>query len=282
VLDACREGGVDVLPVKGILTAYQLYADPGERPIQDVDLRVRPRDLNRVRDIGHRAGWRLVHRSRAYCTLSFDVLGFLVEFETHVGPPGLCGLSVEAMLRRATRRAEGLCFPHLEPELHDHVLVMCVNAFKDKLVDAPAGALRDLELLPDRADFSPERLVDVARDTGTATILWIVARWLAGVREVTAWDRIGVALGPSAPRPLYAALLERALQTHPPRRVWLRLLARGGADRGRQRLQAFRSMALRAVEDAMARSSPANGPMPPRTESQAHRLSSALPTSSHR
>jgi hypothetical protein len=282
VLATCRDGGVEVLPVKGILTAHLLYKDPGQRPIQDVDLRVRPRDLNRVRDMGQRAGWRLVHRSRAYGTLSFDVVGFLVEFETHVGPPGLCGLSIDAMLRRA-RRAEGLGgIPHLEPELHDHVLVMCVNAFKDKLLDAPPGALRDLELLPDREGFSPERLVARAREVGAVTILWIVARWLVRTRGTRAWERVGAALGPSAPRPLYAAVLEQALQAHPPRRDWLRLLARRGADRRAQRLQAFGSMAFRAVEDALGRTSLANGPRPPGTESEASHLSPAVPRSSHR
>ena len=45
VLATCRDGGVQVLPVKGILTAYLFYRDPGLRPIQDIDLRVRPRDL---------------------------------------------------------------------------------------------------------------------------------------------------------------------------------------------------------------------------------------------
>ena len=102
VLAGCRDGGVEVLPVKGILTARLFYSDPGQRPIQDVDLRVRPDDLIRVRRIGGRSGWRLVSRSWAYGTLGFEVLGFLVEFESHVGPPGLCALRVEDMLRRAT------------------------------------------------------------------------------------------------------------------------------------------------------------------------------------
>ena len=48
VLGVCRSNGIDVLPVKGVLTAHLWYADPGERPIQDVDLRVVPGELQRV------------------------------------------------------------------------------------------------------------------------------------------------------------------------------------------------------------------------------------------
>jgi hypothetical protein len=287
VLAGCRDGGVDVLPVKGILTARLLYADPGQRPIQDVDLRVRPRDLSRVHDIAKRSGWRLVHRSRAYGTLSFDVLGFLVEFESHVGPPGLCALSVEDMLGRATLQAGALKVAHLEPELHDHALVLCVNAFKDKLVDTPAGAVRDLELLPGCEGFSPDRLAALARHVGAATILWIVARWLSRARGAAAWDLIRGALGRAAPRRVYTTVFERSLRASPPRLGWLRLLARGGADRRGQRLRAIGTMALRAVEDAIAGPpfagcGAANGVRLARTEPAITCVSPAIPTSSDR
>jgi Uncharacterised nucleotidyltransferase len=282
VLSGCREGGVDVLPVKGILTAHLFYADPGQRPIQDVDLRVRPQDMNRVRDIGKRSGWRLVSRSGAYGTLGFEVLGFLVEFESHVGPPGLCALRVEDMLRRASRQTGALGISHLEPELHDHALHLCVNAFKDKLVDALPGAVRDLELLPGQEGFSPEKLATLAREVGASTIAWIVASWISRSRGSTAWDRVRDALGRSAPRPLYTALFERALGTTPTRRGWLRLLARGGADRRTQRLRALTTLAFRALEDATARSPVANGRSSRRTQSPVPSLPAGLPMRSDR
>ena len=271
-----------MLPVKGILTARLFYADPGERPIQDVDLRVRPQDLNRVRGIGERAGWRLVSRSRAYGTLGFEVLGFLVEFESHVGPPGLCALRVEDMLRRATRQSGGLGIAHLEPELHDHALHLCVNAFKDKLVDALPWAVRDLELLPGCEGFSPKILATLAREVGAATIVWIVATWLARTRGPMAWDAVRDELGRSAPRPVYRAVFERALQAKPARRGWLRLLARAGADRPAQRLRAFGTMALRAGEDATSKIPRANGLVQRRTQPQVSSLSPDLPMCSDR
>jgi hypothetical protein len=189
-------------------------------------------------------------RSRAYGTLAFDVLGFLVEFESHVGPPGLCGLRVEAMIERALRRTEPLGLPHLQPELHDHALLLCVNAFKDKLVDAPAGAVRDLELVPDQPGFSPHQLIARARDSGTASIVWIVATWLAEARGCARWNYVREGLGGRAPRPLYAMLFKRALRARPGIRALLRVIARAGADRRGQQLHALSAMGLKLVEEA--------------------------------
>jgi hypothetical protein len=249
VLSDCHEGGIEVLPVKGVLTAYLWYPDVGLRPIRDVDLRVRPEDLDRVQRTGMRAGWRLLGRSWAYGTLAFDVLGFLVEFEAHVGPPGLCGLRVDDMLRRALPRADVFRVQHLQPELHDHALLLCVNAFKDKLIDAPRGAVRDLELVPEQAGFSPQRLVDLARASGTAGIVWIVAAWLSRARGCGAWDAVREGIGSAGPRPLYALLFQRAILRSPPPRPLLRVLARIGADRPSERLRALRVMALEALTE---------------------------------
>jgi hypothetical protein len=252
VLAGCRGDAIDVMPVKGVLTARTLYADPGQRPIQDVDLRVRPEDLHRVCRVAERSGWRLVSQSRAYGTLGFDVLGFLVEFESHVGPPGMCELQVDDMLRRATSETGALGVRHLEPELHDHALLLCVNAFKDKLVDALPWAVRDLQLLPLQHGFSAERLAALAKEVGATTVLQIVSTWVAGMDGASTWNEVGDALGWSSPRSLYTFLFERALRADPPARGWLRVLARAGADRPAQRLKALGTLAFRAVEDAIA------------------------------
>jgi hypothetical protein len=248
VLRGCRDEGIEVLPVKGVLTGRLLYVDPGQRPIQDVDLRVRARDLPRVEATGHRAGWRVLSRSRAYETASFDVLGFLVEFEAHVGPPGLCGLAVEDMLGRALRATHPVGFSHLQPEIHDHALLLCVNAFKDKLIEAQPGAIRDLELLPQQPGFDPQRLIALARQCGSMSIVWIVAAWLAECRGSGSWSRIRTLIGAGPPRPLYAWAFNQALRARRPPRQLLRLLARVGADRARQRRRALQAMARQWLE----------------------------------
>ena len=277
MLGGCRGGGIDVLPVKGVLTAHLLYADPGLRPIQDVDLRVRPEDLDRVRLLGERAGWRLVSRSRAYGTLGFDVLGFLVEFETSVGPPGMCALRVDDMLRRATPQSGSLGVSHLQPELHDHALLLCVNAFKDKLVDALPWAVRDLELLPAQEGFSATRLAALAKGIGATALLWIVAGWVARTRGAAGWEKVRDELGRSAPRPIYTALFEQALRGTLPGGDWLRVvLARANADRRAERIRALGTLAFRAVEDAFAISGPTNAQGGRRTKPHVAGLPGAL------
>lgn len=251
VLAGCAESGIDVLPVKGVLTGRLFYRDSGERPIQDVDLRVRPEDLARVERTGKRKGWRLLSRSWAYHTLAFDLLGFLVEFESHVGPPGLCGLRVDDMLRRARASTAPLGMPHLQPELHDHAVLLCVNAFKDKMIDAVPGAIRDLELLPAQVGFDAKRLVALAVESGVATISWIVANWLVETRRSVVWRELRDALGRVVPRRRYAWLFSRAIRSRVPPRQALRVLARAGSDRVDRQVRALCVMAVEPIGAAI-------------------------------
>jgi hypothetical protein len=48
ILDAAGAAAVPMLPLKGALLAHTIYEDPGLRPMRDVDLLVRPRDLERA------------------------------------------------------------------------------------------------------------------------------------------------------------------------------------------------------------------------------------------
>jgi putative nucleotidyltransferase-like protein len=250
VVGRCAELGVDAMPVKGVLTGRLFYPDPGLRPIQDIDLRVRAGDVPSVEEAGRRAGWTFLGRSRAYGTLSFGVLGFLVEFETHVGPPGLCGLRVADMLGRAQRRIEPLGFPHLEPELHDHALHLCVNALKDKLVEASPGAVRDLEILVTLPGFDAQRFADRCRETGSATLAWIVASWLEEARGQRAWGEVRDRIG-RPPNAVCARLFQLARKPSRPNLAWLRILARSAADRPTQVLRSLGTMALCGIERAI-------------------------------
>src|SRR5258708_7564750 len=102
-IEACEADGIPVLPVKGIVTAYTLYDDPAERAISDVDVRIRPRDYERVGQLARRRGWRFVEVKRAYKNYVLEVEGVLVDVECHVGPPHVCSLRIEDMLARSTR-----------------------------------------------------------------------------------------------------------------------------------------------------------------------------------
>ena len=60
--------GIPTLVVKGAILAHWLYARPIERPLRDVDLRVRPGDLRRATEARSRVepGARLLVRSRVH------------------------------------------------------------------------------------------------------------------------------------------------------------------------------------------------------------------------
>jgi len=214
-LRALVEGlGVDsVLPVKGIVTARTLYDDPVERPIADLDVRVRPEDIGRVLAFARAHGHPVRIHTRAYRTVVVEVDGIDVDAESGVGPPGMCGLTVEVMLGRSEVRSDLFGFPCRVPELYDHALVLIVNAFKDKLVLAPAWSVDDLIHLAALPTFDPGRLADRAREVGSTTLAWIVADWL-GQTNAT-WRAVRDVVAPSPPRPAYVRRFRRIVEGHP-------------------------------------------------------------------
>jgi hypothetical protein len=248
VVAACDRAAIDVLPVKGVITSRRLYDDVAERPIADIDLRVRPADLLRVRDLGRAAGWHESLFSRAYGMLSFEIAGLLVELEAHVGPPAMCSITIDELLARAERRTDPFGFAHLEPELHDHCLLTCVNVFKDKLTEVPEASLRDLERFVARSDFEPSTLIDRARVARVETIVWIVADWMARTRGDERWAHVRSHLGERAPRPRYAALFARLVDANATPSFGMRLVARFANDDVAQWPRALLAMAWRIAE----------------------------------
>jgi len=235
VVEVTRAEGVDVLPVKGIVLAHTLYERVEERPMVDVDFRVRHRDLRRLASIARSAGWPVRVASRQLGTMEILVSRTPVEFESSVGPPGVCGLGVEDMMARA-RAHSTLGVDHLEPEVHDHALLLCVNAFKDKLVLAKPWAREDLYRIAGTHDFDPREFVARAAEAEVGTLVWIVADWLsAGFRE-TVWTEVRNSLG-GARRRHYAAAYMRLVRWAPESPA-TGLLARAASDSGAQRLKA--------------------------------------------
>lgn len=220
-------GVSEVLPVKGIVTARTLYADPAERPLFDIDVRVPAERLPDVLAFGRAAGHEVVTSAPAYGNVVLDVGGVQVDFESTVGPPGLTDLSVRAMLGRARIDEALFGFPALVPETNDHAIVLAVNLFKDKLHVAMPWSVSDLVRLAATPAFDPEAVAERAREARCAAIMWIVADWLAGESE--GLRRVRAAFGPRPPRPAYARLYRTATKLAP-KALATRLLARAGAD----------------------------------------------------
>lgn len=260
-LDAAR---VPALVVKGALLAHQLYASPVERPIRDVDLRVLPGDLERFVAALEGLPFRVVRRSRAYGNLVLVGFGTDLDVETTIGPPFLCRLSVAAMLRRAVRATSPLGFPHWQPELHDHALLLAVNAFKDHLVRASTWSLRDLELVAELPAFDPLVLAARAREAGATTIVHVVARCVGERAANASWERVAEATPPA--RPAYAREMLRWVHEGRRASIGRRLRIRAASD---ARSDAFAAAAVAILweaehraREAMTRVSPTSRAAP--------------------
>jgi len=249
-----ERAGVPAVVVKGAVLAYLLYDDPIDRPILDVDLRVRPGDLDAaVKALtaaaadGAGAG-RLLIASRAVETAVVSLRKFQVDVEGHVGPRFLCATPVERLLERAVRTEEGLGFPHLRPELHDHVILLALNLFKDR---HPGGRwrLRDLQRLARVAEFDPDVLEGRAEEGRCRTIVHIVARSIAERANDARWAEIAERIAPARPRHAARVLATMRGERHPPLLAW-QLEVRGASDSRARSAAAVVATALHGVESA--------------------------------
>lgn len=192
------EARIPFLPVKGILTTRLFYEDTASRPLGDIDVRIPPRHLRNVTRIARQHGWPVHDDAPILNTLMLRVDGWEVDVEGSLGPPGLCALTVEDLLRRARRSVEPFGFAHLQPEINDHALVLAINAFKDGLRPMP-WAVEDLRRICSQPDFSAPILVDRAARGRVLTVLWLVARWLFEVHGSRPWGRVSESIGPTPP-----------------------------------------------------------------------------------
>ena len=223
-----EEAGIETLAVKGVVTASLLYEDATERPMGDVDIRVRPEDFERAGRVARDAGWQIGEWKPAYKAFVVNMDGLGMDVESCIGAPGLCALSIAEMLSRATRGALGVDVR--VPELHDHAVLLCVNVFKDKFALAFPWSLEDVRRIVELDEFDEDRFVERARRAKIACIAWIVADWMAREKGSAGWASVKAKLGGErAPRPLYAWAF-RKLQERAPESLATRLLARAAPD----------------------------------------------------
>ena len=64
VLQAFQEANILAIPLKGIALIESLYPNPAIRPMTDVDLLIKPEDLNRVKGILERLGYQWISSYR--------------------------------------------------------------------------------------------------------------------------------------------------------------------------------------------------------------------------
>ncbi len=231
VLERAR---IPVLTVKGIVLAYVLHDDVADRPLSDVDLRVLPRDLVRVVRAMKESAFPAHWPSKQLGAVSFDVRGVLVEFEVSVGPPGLCALPIARMLERSRERVLARTVRVREPEIHDHAVLMIINAFKDKMIHCPEWSLGDLDTIVSRADSAT--LVARIDEARVRTIAWIAADWMARERRSEPLRALRERLGTRPPRRLYARAMARWMTSAS---FLAPALSRVGSDSRRQQVWAL-------------------------------------------
>jgi hypothetical protein len=70
ILRACEQEQIAAIPLKGSLLATLFYAEPGLRPMNDLDLLVRPVDEPRMLGLLARLGYQLLARSQKHLMLA--------------------------------------------------------------------------------------------------------------------------------------------------------------------------------------------------------------------
>jgi hypothetical protein len=252
LLVAAEEASVPVAPVKGVLTARWLYRSIAERPLSDVDVRVRDEDLATVLALAERRRWRVRRVDPVYRALSLEIEGVAIDVETSFGARGMSSLSTRAALARAQRTSERLGVEHSMLTVHDHALLLALNVAKDRIGQCHPWAIEDLVRVAERSDFDPAKMASVAWSAANASVLRAVARWLARVYGSRAWGAVEASLG-DVPRRAYAARVE-SLLGRPSQSVVERFerswLARAACDEPLRRAQSLAVMTRWAWHNA--------------------------------
>lgn len=211
VLTVCAREGIDALPVKGIVTAYQLYDHISERRISDVDLRVAPADVLRILIVACREGWQLRQYWPEAGVVDFFVERISIDVKSTIDTPGCWPLGIQEMIARADRLQSPDGAIRLRPELYDHALLLCENVLKDMCEGAHEWALDDVERIVRLPNFEIGLFLERARAARVRGLVWIVAQWMATERSSEAWREIRDRIGAS-PRPFYTRLFFCSLQ----------------------------------------------------------------------
>lgn len=229
LLDDAAAEGVELLALKGSLLAFTLYPDPAMRPMGDLDLAVRARDVAPLVARLEARGARRVGVGRA----RYDVerLGQVilrtpahVEIELHLELAHELGLDgdAEPLFDRAITVPSTLGRSLAAPSWEDHLGHIALHAATHAFADSPLW-LFDLALIAPLVQDRPAVVAEAARRRGRAALHFAFA---LATRQLPA-------LALAAPAPpflaLRAALLRLALGAEPfagAPRVWPSRLAR--------------------------------------------------------
>lgn len=230
---ALEAEGIPWLVVKGAALAHILYADPAERPLADLDVRIRPVDYARTKRALAQAGATLLGEAPSYGNLVADVEGQMVDVETMLSAPRVTRLSVDDFLLRSRELTVWGGVRVRVPSTVDHALLLAANLVKDKLTLAASWSYRDTRVIADLPDFDASVFVARAFEARMPTIARIVAENFAA--ESPGWAAAHERLGPG-PRPRTIRAYRWLAEGHPgsmAARIMARIVTDDPGDRAR-------------------------------------------------
>ena len=192
LLAALVADGITAIPLKGIWLAEQVYADPAQRPMCDIDLLVPPSALDRARRTLARLGYaiceselsdRYDYALTACCprhALAVELHWQLGSEQTPEMPrPDLSGL----WQRLVPETVAGVRVPTLTDE--EQAVLLAYHALHHAFA-MPLRELLDLALLLKRrgATWTPERFAIVAADWGLARAAPLLASLVSELLDV--------------------------------------------------------------------------------------------------
>lgn len=176
ILQTLESGGIEVLPLKGVLFAARFYPSIGARPQSDVDILVREKRLNRAHEILIRRGWREAWPREFYKGHYHWVYRrneILLELHWAFKFPGTCSPDLNRIWKRARWvEAEGLRFLEMAPE--DTLSYFCLNKAMQHfphLID-----FVDIALIIQKSQIDWGLLTGSARQDKTEGPLWFGLR----------------------------------------------------------------------------------------------------------
>ena len=230
---ALEAEGIPWLVVKGAALAHILYADPAERPLADLDVRIRPVDYARTKRALAQAGATLLGEAPSYGNLVADVEGQMVDVETMLSAPRVTRLSVDDFLLRSRELTVWGGVRVRVPSTVDHALLLAANLVKDKLTLAASWSYRDTRVIADQPDFDAAVFVARAFEARMPTIARIVAKNFAA--ESPGWAAVHERLG-RGPRPRTIRAYSWLAEGHPgsmAARIMARIVTDDPGDRAR-------------------------------------------------
>lgn len=209
-IEVLASAGIDVMLLKGAALAVSAYPSFAHRPMADLDLLV---DADRVADahqLMQSTGWVIessAHPADAWSghhhlpPLS-DTRGSSLRLELHAAPlaPGHSFRMDRRSLHSEARSVRVGRATVTVPEPHAHIVHASIHfAWSHAFESGALNAFRDIAVLSSADGFSWDRLVDAARQAGSATsVYWTLrlARRLAGLDvPASALDQLAPPLG---------------------------------------------------------------------------------------